>query len=74
MKLEFSRQLFEKKNNSNIKFHENPSSGSGVVPGGQTDGRTDGLKARHDKANSRFSQFCERPKKKTWLLVSRGIP
>jgi hypothetical protein len=29
MKLEFSRQIFEKK--SNIKFHENPSSGSPVV-------------------------------------------
>jgi len=38
MKLEFSRQLFEK--NSNIKIHENPSSGSRVVPCGQTDGRT----------------------------------
>ena len=27
---------------SNIEFHENPSSGSRVVPCGQTDGRTDG--------------------------------
>jgi len=44
MKLEFSGQIFEK--NSNIKFHENPSSGSRVVPCGQTD--------RHDEANSRF--------------------
>jgi len=24
------------------------------------DGRTDGQTHRHDKANSRFSQFCER--------------
>ena len=32
---EFSRQLFEKY--SNIKFHENPSSGSRVVPCGGTD-------------------------------------
>jgi hypothetical protein len=39
MKLEFSRQIFEKC--LNIKFHENPSSGSGVVPCGRTDGRTD---------------------------------
>jgi len=39
MKLEISRQIFEKY--SNIKFHENPSSGSRVVPCGQTDGRTD---------------------------------
>jgi hypothetical protein len=30
MKLEFYRQIFEKC--SNIKFHENPSSGSRVVP------------------------------------------
>jgi hypothetical protein len=36
MKLEFFRQIFEKY--SNIKFHENLSSGSGVVLcGGQTD-------------------------------------
>jgi len=35
MKLEFSRQIFEKY--SNIKFHENPSIGSRVVPFGQTD-------------------------------------
>ena len=34
MKLEFSRQIFEK--SSNIKFHENPSSGSRVVPCGRT--------------------------------------
>ena len=34
MKLEFSRQIFEKW--SNVKFHENPSSGSRVVPIGQT--------------------------------------
>jgi len=40
MQLEFSQQIFEK--SSNIKFHENPSSGSPVVPYGQrTDGRTD---------------------------------
>jgi len=53
MKLEFSRQIFEK---SNIKFHENPSSGSRVVPCGRLDGQTN----RHDEADSRFSQFCER--------------
>jgi hypothetical protein len=34
MKLEFSRQIFEKK--LNVKFHENPSSESGVVPCRQT--------------------------------------
>jgi len=50
MKLEFSRQIFEK--SSNIKFHEDSSNGSRVVSCGQTD--------RHDEANGRFSQFGER--------------
>jgi hypothetical protein len=40
MKLEFSRQIFGE--NSNIKFHQNPSSGSRVVPRGRTDRRADG--------------------------------
>jgi len=35
MKFEFSRRIFEK--NSNIKFHENPSIGSQIVPFWQTD-------------------------------------
>jgi hypothetical protein len=39
MELEFSRQIFEK--NSNMKFHQNPSCGSRIVPCWQTDGRTD---------------------------------
>ena len=39
MKLNFSLQIFEKP--SNIKFHENPFSGSRVVPCGQTNGRAD---------------------------------
>jgi len=50
MKLEFSGQIVEEY--SNIKFRENPSSGSRVVPCGRTD--------RHDETNSRFSQFWER--------------
>ena len=41
-----------------MKFHENPSSGGRVVPCWQTDGLTD----KHDGANSRFMQFCERLK------------
>jgi hypothetical protein len=45
MKLEFSRHILEK--SSDIKFHECPSS---------ADGQTD----KHDEANSRFLQFCER--------------
>jgi len=48
MKLEDSQQIFKK--SSNIKFHENLSSGSWVVPCG--------WKNRHDEANSRNSQFC----------------
>ena len=47
--VDISRQMFEK--SSNIKFHENPSSGSRVVPCGRKD--------THDEAN-RFSQFCEK--------------
>ena len=54
MNLEFSQQIFEKY--SNIKFNDNLSSGSGIVPCRWTDGRTD----THDEANSRSSQFCER--------------
>ena len=52
MKLEFSRQIFEK--SSNNKCSESPSSGSRELF--HADGRTD----RHDEANSRFSQFCEK--------------
>jgi len=44
MKLVFLSTDF--RNFSNIKFHENPSSGNVVVPYGQTD--------RHDDANSLF--------------------
>jgi len=46
MKLENSRQIFEKY--SNITFDENICIGSPVVACGQT-----------DKASCRFSQFCE---------------
>jgi hypothetical protein len=53
MNLEVSRQIFDKY--SHIRFNENLSSGSRVVPCGRTD--------RHDEANSRLSQFRERDKK-----------
>ena len=49
MKLEFSGQILEEY--SNIRFYENPSSASPVVPCGWTD--------RHDEINSPFSQFSE---------------
>jgi hypothetical protein len=38
MKFEFSRQMFEK--NSNINFHQNPSSRSRVVSYGWKEGQT----------------------------------
>jgi len=44
--------------NTDIKFHENASSWSRVVPWGLTEWRTDGQS--HDEANIRFSQFCDR--------------
>jgi len=46
----FPRKIFEKC--ANITFHDNPSSGSRIVPRGQTDG--------HEKANSRSSQCSQR--------------
>jgi hypothetical protein len=54
MKLEYFRH--NSKENKNLKIHENPPSGGRVVPCGQTDGPAD----KHDEANSRSSQFCER--------------
>jgi len=41
----------------NIKSHENPCSGSRVVPYELTEERTD----RDDEANSYFLQFCKNP-------------
>jgi len=58
MKIEFSRQILKKY--SNIEFNENPSSGSRVVPNGQTDRRTDGRTDGRDETNNNLSQFCER--------------
>jgi hypothetical protein len=52
IKVEISRQIFGK--SSTTKYQENPSSGSRVVPFGQTEG--------HDEPNSRFQQFCGRAK------------
>jgi hypothetical protein len=49
MKLKFVDRFFKK--NPNIKFYENSSSG-----GSSCSMRTD----RHDEANRRFSQLCEK--------------
>jgi hypothetical protein len=53
IKREFPRGIFEK--DSNIKFHQNPFSGSGVVPRAQRHRRTNG----HTEAGSLFLRFCE---------------
>ena len=53
MKLVFSRQIFEKR--SNIKFHENPSSGSRVVPCGQ-------METDMTKLTVAFRHFANAPK------------
>jgi len=60
MKLEFSWQIFRK--HSNIKFHENPFSGSRVVACGQTDGRRDRMR----KSIVAFLNFTNAPK--NWSL------
>jgi hypothetical protein len=46
-------EFCQKKKKKILKFHENPSGGSRVVPGGQAD-------IDEATGNSRFSQFCER--------------
>ena len=46
-----SKENFEK--SSNIKFRVNPTCGSRGFPCGRSD--------RHDDANNRLLQFCERP-------------
>jgi hypothetical protein len=67
MKLECSRQIFEKF--SNTWFHKNPSSGSRVVPCGRAEGRTDGQTGRQagrqdgqHEVNSPFRNFANAPK------------
>jgi len=59
MKLQFSWQFSEKY--SNIKFHENPSSGSRVVPCKRTDGRTD-ERTDTTKLKVAFRNFASEPK------------
>jgi len=65
IKLDFTRQIFEKY--SNIKYHENPSSGSRVVPSGRRYRWTDlkkpivdfrnSAKAPKNVTNCRYSGF-----------------
>jgi hypothetical protein len=62
MKLDFSRQIFEKI--FNTKFHENSLSESRVVPCGQTERQTD-----MTKPTVAFRNFANAPKIPglTWL-------
>jgi len=59
MKLEFSRKVSEKY--SYIKFHENLSSGSRVVPGGWTERRSDMA-----MLTVAFRNFVNSPKNCDW--------
>ena len=77
MTVEFYRRIFEKY--SNMKFHENPSSGGGVVPCGWTDGRTDGRTERRTDATKILAAFPNFPNgpKKHWqipCITSRSTP
>jgi hypothetical protein len=56
MKLEFSRQIFEKY--SKVNFHKNASSGSRVVPCEETDRLIDVM-----KLINAFRHFANAPKK-----------
>ena len=67
MKLEFSRQFSEI--SSNIKFHENPSIGSRVVPCGQTDEWKD-VQTDMTKLIAAFRNFTK-PSKSLTLLEYR---
>jgi hypothetical protein len=72
MKLTFSQQIFEKY--SNIKFHENPSCGSRVVPCGKMDGRTDLMKlivAFRNFANALKNDFL--PLSFEWFELMKKI-
>jgi hypothetical protein len=59
MKLEFSRQIFEKY--SNINFHENSSSESQVFPCGRRDRQTD-TRTDMTKLKVAFRNFANAPK------------
>jgi len=55
MKIEFSRQIFQKYSNIKISrksVHWEPCCFT------RTDGQTDRQAGRHNETNSRFSQFC----------------
>jgi hypothetical protein len=67
MKLEFSRQIFEKYINN--KFHENPYIGSRVVPCGRPDGQADTT-----QLTAVFRNFANAPKTTFWKHLIQNIP
>ena len=60
MKLEFSRWSFEKY--LNVKFRENPSSGSRVIPCSSSEGQTD-RQREMTKLIAAFCSFVDVPEK-----------
>jgi len=71
MKLEFSRKIFEKC--SNIKFNENPSSGSRVVPCERMDGQNG--QTEMTKLIVAFRNVANMPNYSTytWAYYTTGI-
>ena len=73
MKLECAGQFIKKY--SNIKYHENPRSGSRVVPCGRSDGRTEGW-TDMTKLVVAFRNFANTPKnlaQKALVLESESL-
>ena len=58
--------------NSNIKCHQNLSKRNWILPCGQIDGRTDGWRDRHDKANSRLPQILWTSLKREMIFCNSG--
>jgi len=76
MKLEFSRQISEIY--TNINFHENPSSGSRVVPRGWSDKQTDIMKLIVDfrdfeSAPTNFPFWTANEQQSIGILVNKEI-
>jgi hypothetical protein len=71
IQLEISAQIFEKY--WNMTFYENQSIGSWVVTVMGKDVRAHRQTKRHDEADGRFSQFCERAYKRRARLKGGGI-
>ena len=66
MNLEFYTDL---KKNTDIKFHENPSSGGRVIPCGKTDVQTDG-RTDMTKQVVGFRNFSKAPKNKCRFILN----